>query len=132
MTLFLKPLYRYILYLSVLNIFILGSGYFIRSIINTGFLLSDVLILSFSFSIITVISLIIFFRGQNKEPESQTLHSLVAIVLKFLFEMGLAILWFIVMKKTLPASVYLFFVIYLTLTLFLASVVLKTLKNKSL
>jgi hypothetical protein len=60
------------------------------------------------------------------------LHSLVSISLKFLLEMLLALVWFIVAKKTSLTSVFIFFVIYLTLTLFSLSIILKTLKNKAL
>jgi hypothetical protein len=92
----------------------------------------EIVILSSLFSIIAFISLVIFLRGQIKEPDSQTLHSLTSVSLKFLMEIMLALIWFIVAKKTSIASVLMFFVLYLTLTLFLLWVVLKTLKNKSL
>jgi hypothetical protein len=46
--------------------------------------------------------------------------------------MVLAFIWFIVAKKTSLPSVLIFFVLYLTLTLYSIWVILKTLKNKSL
>jgi hypothetical protein len=46
--------------------------------------------------------------------------------------MILALLWFIIFKKTSLASVFVFFVIYLTLTLFTLFVILKVLRNRSL
>jgi hypothetical protein len=42
------------------------------------------------------------------------------------------LLWFIVAKKTSLQSVLMFFVLYLTLTLFTLCVILKTLKHKVL
>jgi hypothetical protein len=42
------------------------------------------------------------------------------------------LLWFIVAKKTSLQSVLMFFVLYLTLTLFTLWVILKTLKHKVL
>jgi hypothetical protein len=93
--------------------------------------LGSIIFLSFLFSIIAVITIIIFLRGQFKDPESQTLHSFVAIGLKFLLEMFLALVWFIVAKKTSLTSVLIFFVLYLTLTLFSVSIILNTLKNRS-
>lgn len=93
---------------------------------------TDVLVLTFSFSFISFITLGIFLRGQAKEADSQTLHSLVSISLKLLLEMVLALVWFIVTKKTAIHSVLIFFVLYLTLTLFSLLIILKTLKNKTL
>jgi hypothetical protein len=92
----------------------------------------DIIILSPAFSIIVLITLVIFLRGQTKEPDSQTMHSLVAIGMKFLLELLLALIWFIVSKKTSLPSVLIFFVLYLTFTLFSIWFILKTLKNKAL
>jgi hypothetical protein len=88
--------------------------------------------LSSFFSLIAVITLIIFFRGLTREPDSQTLHTLVAVSLKFLLDMILALLWFFIFKKNYPGAIVSFFVIYLTFTLFTVSVILKILKNRSL
>jgi len=128
----LKPLHRYILLLLLLNVFIAGSAYFLVTFQNINLLFTDIVILSLFFSIIAIITLVIFLRGQTKDPESQTLHSLVSVGLKFLLEMVLALVWFIVAKKTSLPSVFAFFVIYLTLTLFSVLIILKTLKNKAL
>ena len=128
----MKPLYKYFLALLFLNILIGGAGYFLITFFEIPFTLKSILFLTLLFSIITIITLVIFLRGQTKDPESQTLHSFVAIGLKFLLEMFLALVWFILAKKTSLSSVFIFFVIYLTLTLFSVSVILKTLKNRSL
>jgi hypothetical protein len=90
----------------------------------------DIPLLSFLFSIIAVITLVIFLKGQTRDPESQTLFTFVSIGLKFLLEMLLALVWFIFAKKTSLPSVIIFFVLYLTLTLFTIIIILKTLKNK--
>jgi hypothetical protein len=92
----------------------------------------DIPLLSFLFSIIAVITLVIFLKGQTRDPESQTLFTFVSIGLKFLLEMLLALVWFIFAKKTSLPSVIIFFVLYLTLTLFSLLIIMKTLKNKSL
>lgn len=128
----MKPLFKYILHLGFLNIMLQGIGYFLVSVAKLNLLYNDVAILSFVFSVIVIITLFIFFRGQTKGPDSQTLHSLVSVSLKFLLELVLALVWFIVAKKTSLPSVLIFFVIYLTLTLFSVWIILKTLKNKSL
>jgi hypothetical protein len=128
----LKPLYKYILFLILLSILLPATGYILASATNLNLSYTDILILSPVFSVIALISLIIFLKGQIKEPESQTLHTFVAVSLKFLLELVLALVWFIVAKKTTLQSVLIFFVIYLTLTLFTLSIILKSLKNKAL
>ena len=94
--------------------------------------LTDAFVLSPSFSAIAIITLFIFFKGLAKEPDNQTLYFLVALSLKFLLELLLVLLWFIVAKKTSLPSVLMFFVLYLSLTLFTLWVIMKTLKNKAL
>ena len=81
---------------------------------------------------ISAVTTFIFLKGQTKEPDSQVVFSLVAIGLKFLLDIILAFIWFIVAKKTSLPHVLIFFVLYLTLTLFTVYVIVKTLKNKAL
>jgi hypothetical protein len=128
----LKQFHKYTLLLILLNFVLIGLGFVLISVYNLNLSFVEIVILSSLFSIIAFISLSIFLRGQTKEPNSQTLHSLVSVSLKFLLEIVLALVWFIVTKKTSRASVLIFFVLYLSLTLFLLWVILKTLKNKSL
>jgi hypothetical protein len=123
--------YRYILFLILLNILLLVAGCLLRSVLYLN-LLREIITLSTLFSVISVITLVIFFRGQTRESDSQTLHTLFSISLKFLLDMILALFWFYVAKKTSLTSVFMFFVIYLTLTLFSIFVILKTLKSRSL
>ena len=108
------------------------TGYIFVSIKLLNLLFIDIVILSTIFSIIAIITLVIFFKGQIKDPETQTLYSLVSLGLKFLLEMVLALVWFIVVKKTSLPSVLIFFVLYLAFTLFSVFIILKILKNKSL
>jgi hypothetical protein len=121
-----------ILQLIVFYFLILLAGFVFASFINEEFSFIDILIEATVFSAISFITLIIFFKGQNKQPDSQTLHVLVAISLKFLLEMVFALVWLIVVKKSSLPSVLMFFVLYLTLTLFTVLVIIKTLKNKAL
>jgi hypothetical protein len=96
------------------------------------FLFRDIVFLTSCFAIVTAVFLIIFFRGQSKEPESQTMHTLLSISVKFILELVIALIWFFIAKKTLLTSIIIFFVLYLSFTLFSIFVILKTLKNKSL
>jgi len=60
------------------------------------------------------------------------MHTLVSLSLKFLLELLLTIIWFILAKKTSSESVLMFFILYLAFSLFLILNILKALKNKSL
>jgi len=115
-----------------LNIFVSGAGYliFIFSGIKLSFV--DIPLLSLLFSIIALVTIVIFLKGQTREPESQTLFTFVSVGLKFLLELLLALVWFIFAKKTSLPSVIIFFVLYLTLTLFSLQTIIKTLRNRTL
>ena len=127
-----NQVHKHLLQLFFLYLFLLLGGYLFVSLINQEFSFSDIAIEATVFSVISFITLIIFFRGRTKEPDSQTLYVLVAISLKFLLEIVFALIWLIVVKKTSLPSVLMFFVLYLTLTLFTLLIILKTLKNKVL
>lgn len=115
-----------------MNGLILITVYLLSTFASHAIRFNEALILLPGFSLISVVSLVIFFRGESKEADSQTLYILVAISLKFLLELIFALIWFIVIKKTGLSSVLMFFVLYLTLTLFSLCVMLITLKNKAL
>ena len=128
----MKPVYKYILLLLLLDILIVGAGFILTLTGILDFLFSDIIILTSFFTVITAIILIIFFKGQSKEPESQTMHTLLSISIKFILELVIALIWFFIAKKTLLTSIIIFFVLYLSFTLFSVFGILKTLKNKSL
>lgn len=93
---------------------------------------SDTIFLNLCFSAIAFIIVFIFLKGQTKGIQNQPLYTLVAISLKFMLDMAMALIWFTVIKKTGITSVILFFVLYLSFTLFTVWVILNTLKNKAL
>jgi len=124
------PLYIQLLFL--LEIIILAAAWFIISKPGIGINFAEAALLSASLAIIALVTLLIFFRGRKREPATQTMHSLVAVTLKFILELIVALIWFFVAKKTGLSSVILFFVLYLAFTLFSILIMLKTLKDKSL
>jgi len=121
-----------IIQLVVLNILLLIAGFFLLTFFNIKTRFSDVILLAIAFSVIAAVTLLIFNAGQKKEPEGQTFSSLVAVSLKFLMEMVLALIWFFIFKNKSFDSVIIFFVLYLALSLFCILSILKTLKNKAL
>jgi hypothetical protein len=60
------------------------------------------------------------------------MHLLVAISVKFLMELVLALIWFFVAKKSDTPSLLLFFILYLGFSLFLVHLMLNTLRHNSL
>ena len=114
------------------GLLLLLAGFIIIKTTGLKILFSEIALLVFFFTLITLTSLAIFFRGQSHEPASQTLHTLFSVSLKFLLELILTLIWLIVLKKTLTALVIMFFLIYLAFSSFLLIVVLITLKNRSL
>jgi F0F1-type ATP synthase assembly protein I len=121
-----------ILALILLNALILLASYILIAAEKLTLSIGDIAILSGGFSVIAIITLVIFIKGQSKEPDSQTFHTLVAISLKFLLELIFALLWFFNSKKNSFEAVLIFFVLYLALSLFSIWLILKTLKNKAL
>lgn len=94
--------------------------------------LSDILILSSSFTAIAIICIVIFIGGQSKAPQKSFLHTFVSISVKLLLEMVLALFLFIIAKKNGNGVVLIFFALYLAFTIFLISTILKMLKEKLL
>ena len=126
----MKLIHKYILLLVLLNVLLLITAYLLVSVVKANLNFPDIVILASSFSVVALITLFIFLKGQTKEPDKQTLYTLVAVSLKFLIEIVFALLWFILAKKTSLQSVLMFFVLYLALTLYTIWVIVKTLKNK--
>ena len=127
-----KKVFKYFLPLLLFYVLLLSSGYLFVLVVNPKISLADIVILSTVFSLIALITITIFLKAQTKEPDKQTLYTLVAVSLKFLLEIVFALLWFILAKKTSLQSVLMFFVLYLALTLYTIWVIVKTLKNKVL
>jgi hypothetical protein len=114
-----------------LSFIIISAGYLIQSVKNTVFF-QDLSILTLIFTFFSLIALYVFYRGQTKEPPAQSMHTLFSFSIKFLLELILALLWFLVAKKTHTGSVIMFFVLYLTFSLFLILTIIKALKNRPL
>ena len=132
MILSFKPFSRYIIYLLLLDTLVIVAGFLLVTLTKIGLLYSDIALLTICFSIITLISLFIFFRGRKKEPDSQTMHLLVSVSLRLPLELVLALVWFFIAKKTTTAALLIFFILYLAFSCFSILFILNTLKHKSL
>lgn len=118
--------------LLLLCLLIITGGYLLVRFFEIPLFFNDIVTLTASFSAIGVISGIIFTTGLKKGPEARTMYLMVASTLKLLLEMVLALLWFLIVKKTYLASVILFFVLYLAISLYSMFFILNTLKSKPL
>jgi hypothetical protein len=125
---FLK--YSFLLLILSLILILLSFIFFPHS--SNDIIQPDIIWLIFSFVFTAEISLLIFLTGQTKDNKSQVFYTLTSISLKFLIELIIAMIWFLIAKKTSISYILLFFVLYLTFTTFSIFVILNTLKNKSL
>jgi hypothetical protein len=123
---------KYFFFLIILCLGLIYAGIILRAIFLLEYATGGLVTLSLSFALIAAISLIIFLRGAGREEKEELMHSFVAISLKFLLELFLALIWFLIAKKTSATYVILFFVLYLSFSIFLIGVMLKILKKKSL
>jgi len=128
----LNTFFKYLAYLLILDFLAGVAGFVLLKIIDAGFRFSDLAALTLIFTLINLIILYVFFRGQRKDPPSRTIHIMASVGLKFLLEILLALLWFVVSKKTSLSSLLLFFILYLAFTVLSTSAMLKTLKSRSL
>jgi len=123
---------KYLTGLLLLDLLLLLAGYLLVTFTEVTLHFSEIAILILCFSSIILLSLYIFFLGLNKEPGSQTMYLMVAVTIKILLEMVLALMWFFVAKKTFTSSLLLFFVLYLAFSLYSITLMLNTLKHKPL
>jgi hypothetical protein len=123
---------RYFFNLLYLVLLFQVSGYFILNFSKINLSYKDYSTLVFCFAVITFFVLLVYVRGSSRDKESQTLHILAALGIKFLAEIVLALIWFFVSKKNSVPSVIIFFVLYLAFSLFSIFLMLNTLKNKYL
>jgi len=128
----LKKEFKCALFLLILSLLLILSGFILDSIFSIRISLSDLISLTLSFYVAVSITLIIFLKGQKKEARNQALYTLLSISIKFLLELIIALIWFLIAKKTSLSFIILFFVLYLTFSMFSIWVILNTLKNKSL
>jgi hypothetical protein len=128
----MEKYYKYFTQLLLFEILVLLLGKYIIPLFLQGVSFTDVTISSVFFTVNSSAVLLIFFRGRAKDAESQTMHSLVAISVKFLTELFFALAWIFLLKKRESGTLLLFFILYLAFTFFSVLVILKVLKDKSL
>lgn len=86
-------------------------------------------ILFFAFSSLLV--LMLFFAGTAKNPERSVFFTFVALGVKMLLSLIIALFYFLVFKNTDTGSVILFFVLYLEFTFFIVLTLLRLTNHSS-
>ena len=123
---------KYLALTLVLLLIILTAGAILVKNSSTDFTFSEYFLLSFSMASIAAAVILIFMRGQHREAKEEVMFTFTAIGLKFILELFLAMAWFLIAKKSSIQCVILFFVLYLTFSIFTVVCILKRLKKKSL
>lgn len=124
----LKPFISLLLLLLAVN----AAGLILKEAFSLEYTIKYLTVVSLMFTISSAVALIIFFRGVKKDVKEQAMYSLLAISSKFLIELVMVLSLFVIAKKTSITYVILFFVLYLSFTMFSVRTLLKTLKKKSL
>lgn len=83
------------------------------------------------FTLIAFISLLIFFNGLVSQNERSVLLTLIALGIKLLLSLILALLYLVVFKNDQTGSVILFFVLYLAFTFYVIRTFICVLKRTS-
>jgi hypothetical protein len=95
------------------------------------FVWTDAVVLTVCFTVAALISLLIFFNGNSSDARKSVLMTLVAVSVKFLLSLIIALLFFVIFKNRETGSVILFFILYLAFTVFILLTFLNILKEKS-
>lgn len=128
----MKLPYKNIIHLVILTVIILLTGWILIMKSEPGFDFRELAFLSLTFAVLVLVSMAIIYKGRKKDPDIQVMHLLVALGIKFIMDLVIALIWFFVLKKTSVSLVMLFFVLYLAFTLFSVLHALKILKYKLL
>jgi len=123
---------KYFGQLILLTFIILTSGSLIIRRTELPVDPSSFLSLTVIFAVVNGVSLAIAFAGQGKDKRDQPAYTLASISLKLLAEMVIALIWFFDEKKSGAPNVLLFFILYLSFSLFSIIAMVKTLNNKTL
>jgi hypothetical protein len=125
-----RAIKHYIFLLAfALLIFLLLFG--LNKILPSSFPINDILLLTGGFAVIAMAALVIFFNGTEGKGEKRVFATLIAIGVKMLLSFVLALLFIVVFKNKETGSVLLFFILYLSFTVFVILTFLRIIRRKS-
>ncbi len=123
-------LYRRLLNTIILSLALLLSGLIVNKLLPGTADKASLEILVVSFFILSAIVLSINFFGSRKEAEAQSLFNFAAMGVKFVLSAIIALLYFEAFKKSGLNNILLFFILYLTFTVYLMVIIVKSLNNR--
>ena len=97
------------------------------SLYNSG----SAVALTGAFTLAAFASILAFFNGFNSDTAKSVLFTLIALVIKTLLSLIIALLYLVVFKNDQTGSVILFFILYLTFTVYVIYTFTRVLKKKS-
>lgn len=125
-----RAIKHYILLLAfALLILLILCG--LNKILPSFFAVNSILLLTGGFAVIAMTALVIFFHGTEGNGEKRVFVTLIAIGVKMLLSFVLALLFIVVCKNKETGSVLLFFILYLTFTVFVFLTFFRIIKKKS-
>lgn len=127
----MNPLTRRILQSAIIGTVLALTGVIVEMKNRGVYEREAMLLLVAAFIAFTSISLYIFFLGRSKPDGEDSLFTMSAIGIKFLLSIIAALVWFAVLKKVETGELLIFFVLYLTFSVFLVGVIVKELKKNS-
>ena len=107
MTGFLSKATSLILLLALLS----GAGVIYLSYVDSDITITSFLALASGFAFYCFIIIAISDYGRVRKPDKSALFSLLSVGLKFIFPLILALLWFLVAKKSSTTGLIIFFVL---------------------
>ena len=127
----------YLLFKRILSTIILSLALMLAGMILLKFLpgiidKGSLLILVPAFFILSMLIHTLNFLGLKRDPEERTLFTFGSIGVKFILSALIALLYFEAFKKTGLNNILLFFVLYLTFTVYLVLVVVKDLNARTI
>lgn len=120
------------IYLLFYSLLVFALSLAAINILETGLTFRDLLLPCLVFPVIIALSFIVFIAGMKKSPERQPVFTMAAVGTKFVLSGVFALTYFIILKRTGPQHIILFFLLYLAFTVYLLKIILKVLKVKSL
>ena len=125
-------LFKRILNTTILSLALALAGLIFNNMLPGIIDKSSLIILITSFYLMSLLVLSVSYAGSSKSSESQTLFNFAAVGIKFVLSAVIALLFFEAFKKYGLNNILLFFVLYLTFTVYLLVVIVKVLNIRSL
>ncbi len=118
------------LFLTLIYLALIGIGYIGTTILSGEIIFSQIVVLITGAFAISIISSIVFFKGQKKEDNKGIMHTLSAVGLKFLLFLALLGIFALLFKELSWDFLVAYFVAYLAFTIYLLFTFVNILKKK--